>query len=151
MRAVLFALLLLAAPAGATCWNQAGERYGIEPTLLQAIAITESGLDPAAINQNKDGSYDIGLMQINSSNLPSLKKYQISRRRLLDDPCLSVMTGAWILAGFMRRHGYSWEAVGAYNAGSAPKRGYLRQRYARRVQSHYQRLQQRHAPDKVTQ
>jgi soluble lytic murein transglycosylase-like protein len=141
MRCVLFSLLLLALPASATCWSQAGERYGIEPTLLQAIAITESGLDPSAMNKNNDGSYDIGLMQINSRNLPALKKYRISQRRLLDDPCLSVMTGAWILAGFMRQHGYNWEAVGAYNAGSAPKRGNLRQRYARRVQPHYQRLQ----------
>lgn len=151
MRAVLFTLLLLTATVDATCWEQAGERYGIEPTLLQAIAITESSLDPAAINQNKDGSYDIGLMQINSNNLPALKKYQISQRRLLNDPCLSVMTGAWILAGFMRRHGYSWEAVGAYNAGSAPKRNALRQHYARRVQTHYQRLQQHPAPERMTQ
>ncbi|MCS3408347.1 lytic transglycosylase domain-containing protein [Serratia sp. AKBS12] len=151
MRAVLFTLLLLTATVDATCWKQAGERYGIEPTLLQAIAITESSLDPAAINQNKDGSYDIGLMQINSNNLPALKKYQISQRRLLNDPCLSVMTGAWILAGFMRRHGYSWEAVGAYNAGSAPKRNALRQHYARRVQTHYQRLQQHPAPERMTQ
>lgn len=148
MRAVLFTLLVLTLPVGATCWSQAGERYGIEPTLLQAIAITESGLDPSAMNHNNDGSYDIGLMQINSRNLPALKKYQISQRRLLNDPCLSVMTGAWILASFMRRHGYSWEAVGAYNAGSAPERGHLRQRYVHRVLPHYLRLQQKHTPDR---
>lgn len=142
MRKSLFFMLLclVQLPARATCWNEAGERYGIEPELLQAIAIVESNLKPSARNQNRDGSYDIGLMQINSRHLPKLQNYKISERKLLDDPCLSVMTGAWVLAGFMRSYGYSWDAVGAYNAGNAADRAHLRQRYVKRVQPHYSRL-----------
>ncbi|MFS2222966.1 transglycosylase SLT domain-containing protein [Pantoea sp. B65] len=144
MRATLFFLLLylIQLPVRATCWEQAGQRYGIEPELLQAIAIVESNLQASARNQNRDGSYDIGLMQINSRHLPLLRNFQISERALLDDPCLSVMTGAWVLAGFIRHYGYSWEAVGAYNAGNAPDRGHLRQRYVQRVHPHYARLKQ---------
>jgi soluble lytic murein transglycosylase-like protein len=142
MRILLLLLLSLAFSAHSTCWKEAGMRYGIEPELLQAIAIVESNLRVDAMNHNNDGSYDIGLMQINSRNLPALKQYQISQRKLLDNPCLSVMTGAWILAGFMRQHGYSWEAVGAYNAGSAPDRLRLRQRYVQRVLPHYLRLRE---------
>ncbi|MBP2169736.1 soluble lytic murein transglycosylase-like protein [Erwinia toletana] len=127
-------------PAQATCWQEAGQRYGIEPELLHAIAIVESNLQSSARNQNRDGSYDIGLMQINSRHLPLLRNFQISESALLDDPCLSVMTGAWVLAGFMRRYGYSWEAVGAYNAGNGSDRGHLRQRYIQRVHPHYARL-----------
>lgn len=148
MRTPLFLLLLclVQLPAYATCWDKAGQRYGIEPELLHAIAIVESNLQASARNQNRDGSYDIGLMQINSRHLPRLRQFQISERKLLNDPCLSVMTGAWILAGFMRSYGYSWDAVGAYNAGGAPAREHLRQRYILRVQPHYARLKGNNRP-----
>lgn len=90
-------------------------------------------------------------MQINSRHLPALNKYRITQLRLLEDPCLSFMTGAWILAGFIRRHGYNWEAAGAYNAGSTPQRGYLRQRYVYRVLPNYLLLQQKQAPNRAIQ
>jgi len=143
---LLLLLWFVQLPVYATCWDQAGQRYGIEPELLQAIAIVESNLQASARNQNRDGSYDIGLMQINSRHLPRLRNFQISERKLLDDPCLSVMTGAWVLAGFMRSYGYSWDAVGAYNAGGSAAREHLRQRYVMRVQPHYARLKQENRP-----
>lgn len=143
MRLSLFCLLLsigVSQPSPAHCWQQAGKRYGIEPELLQAIAMAESGLHPAARNQNRDGSYDIGLMQINSRHLPALRQFNITERSLLGDPCVSVMTGAWLLAGFIQRYGYRWEAVGAYNAGNGSARAPLRQRYIQRVHPYYTRL-----------
>jgi soluble lytic murein transglycosylase-like protein len=45
----------------------------------------------------------------------------------LYDPCVSLWVGAWVLADNIRRHGSTWKAVGAYNAGSAKKqRAYVR-------------------------
>ncbi|MDR3432773.1 MAG: transglycosylase SLT domain-containing protein [Rouxiella aceris] len=126
--------------ANAYCWQEAGIRYGIEPDLLQAIGIVESNLNPLAHNLNKDGSYDIGLMQINSRNMPALKKFNITEQQLLANPCLSVMSAAWILAGMIRQKGYNWEAVGAYHAGYSPSRAHLRKRYVHRVWIHYQCL-----------
>lgn len=137
---ILCAALLLSSPVYAYCWQEAGQRYGIEPELLQAIGIVESNLNPAAKNSNKDGSYDLGLMQINSRNIPTLNKFNISEEKLVEHPCLSVMSGAWILAGMIRKKGYSWEAVGAYNAGLSPKNAHLRKRYIQRVWPQYQRL-----------
>lgn len=110
------------------CWEEAASRYGVNPYLLYAIARTESGLNPLATNRNKNGSYDIGLMQINSSWLPTLRKYGVDEQQLFD-PCTSIHVGAWVLAQNMQRMGNSWEAVGAYNARNPE----LRMKYAQKV------------------
>jgi len=117
-----------ALPAQA-CWDEAAARYQVHSALLYAIAQTESGLDPLAIGRNRDGSRDIGLMQINSAWLPTLAKYGISERDLFH-PCISIHVGAWVLARNFHRLGYTWDAVGAYNAMSPG----LRRAYAEKVQ-----------------
>jgi soluble lytic murein transglycosylase-like protein len=123
------ALALAVAPARA-CWQEVGERYGISPYLLYAMAKTESGLNPNAVNRrNANGSMDVGLMQINSAWFPRLKALGIEESQLYD-ACTNLEVGAWILAQNMRRLGRSWGAVGAYNAASADKRlGYARKVY----------------------
>lgn len=119
------------------CFEEAGARYGVAPVLLQAIAIQESGMRPHALNRNRDGSYDMGLMQINSRWLPTLARHGITQDQLWD-PCVSVHVGAWILAGNFRRMGLNWDAVGAYNA-STPV---LRMRYAQVISGKLQQLTQ---------
>ncbi|AUM69100.1 transglycosylase SLT domain-containing protein [Pseudomonas fluorescens] len=128
------------AQAHAWCWSRAGQLHAIEPELLQAIADVESGQRPDAINHNRNGTRDIGLMQINSIHLPRLHAQGITEQRLLDEPCLSVEVGASVLAEFIARHGYNWTAVGAYNAGNSPHRQGARLRYARKVWQRYQVL-----------
>jgi soluble lytic murein transglycosylase-like protein len=116
------ALLVFAVTLPAmACWNEAAQRYGVNPQLLYAIAKTESGLNPHALNHNPDGSYDIGLMQINSRWLPTLRKYGIGEARLFE-PCTNIHVGAWILAQNIRRLGNTWNAVGAYNAKTPAQR-----------------------------
>lgn len=124
--------------AQAWCWSRAGQLHAIEPELLQAIAEVESGLRSDAINHNRNGTRDIGLMQINSIHLSRLSAQGITEQRLLDEPCLSVEVGASVLAGFIARYGYNWTAVGAYNAGNTPDRQAARLRYARKVWQRYQ-------------
>lgn len=122
------------------CWAEAGQRYSIEPELLYAIAQVESNLNPSAVNHNADGSRDIGLMQINSWHLPRLQASGINEQRLLNESCLAVNVGASILADFIKRYGYSWEAVGAYNAGTSEGRDTARLRYAHKVWQRYRSL-----------
>jgi soluble lytic murein transglycosylase-like protein len=137
---LVLTLLCLTGTAQANCWQLAASRYHVDPLLLYAIAKVESGLNPDARNINTDGSQDIGLMQINSRHLPALAAFGITERHLLQQPCTSVMVGAWILAGFIREKGYGWQAVGAYNAGAKPEREARRTRYARAVWRYYGEL-----------
>lgn len=119
-------LWALSAPAArATCWDQAAQRYGVSAQLLYAVARTESNLNPLATNRShrqRTGSYDIGLMQINSSHLPRLARYGIGERELFD-PCTNLHVGAWLLADNFTRRGVSWDAVGAYNAACTQLKG----------------------------
>lgn len=127
------------------CFVASGAKYGIDPRLLWAIAETESSGRPDARNLShlsRTGTIDIGLMQINSSWLPTLARYGITRDRLIDDPCLNIDVGAWILAHTIRQQGASWDAVGAYNSACTQLKGDActasRQEYVRKVWSWYQ-------------
>lgn len=146
---VLFMLLQMPAALGAApaaCFAEAGKKHRIDPLLLNAIAQVESAMNPQALNLNRNGSQDIGLMQINTTHLPRLRKDGITREQLLNDTCVSVMVGAEILAGFIAQFGYTWRAVGAYNAGGGDGRDSLRERYAARVVREYQRLSAKSGP-----
>lgn len=103
------------------CFEGASKHYSIDKNLLKAIAITESGMKANIIGpQNKNGSYDIGMMQINSGALPTLAKFGIDQWDLLD-ACTNIHVGAWVLATKISRFGKTWKAVGAYNASSESK------------------------------
>ncbi len=116
------------AAAENNCFEWAAQRHGVAPELLRAIAQQESAMNPRAVNHNRDGSVDMGLMQINSRWLTVLARHGIERQ-MLWDPCTNVDVGAWILAANFRRYGVNWNGLGAYNAGAT----YLRIRYARRI------------------
>ncbi len=113
---ILFAIPLI---SDAFCYEDAGDAYGINPSLLRAIVKTESNLNPQAINRNLDGSVDIGLMQINSY---WFQRYRLDANMLLNDPCYNIMAGARILKTCIDKYGYTWEAVGCYNAVTRYKR-----------------------------
>lgn len=142
-KGLLLSILVGSHPAWADCWEDVAARYDIEPELLQAIAAVESGYRADAMNyHNSNGSRDIGLMQINSMHLPDLLKQGITEERLLTEPCLSLEVGASILAGFIKRFGYNWTAVGSYNVGpgAGPERDALRERYALKIWARYVEL-----------
>jgi len=121
------------------CIYTEAQRRAIPPELLLAIAKVESGLNWRAVNVNRDGSYDIGVMQINSRHLPRLARFGITRE-MLWHPCVNVTVGAWILHEFIAIYGMNWTAVAAYNTGNPAKKPEAAKKYAARVYHNYTRL-----------
>lgn len=129
---IVIMLLSVTDESQAFCFSEAAQRYGINEKILIAIAKVESNFNPSAININKNGSVDHGLMQINSQHLKKLAALGINEKNLMD-PCTNVHVGAWILAEVMQRHGNKWWAVGAYGAGGRASKENLREQYAAKV------------------
>jgi soluble lytic murein transglycosylase-like protein len=138
--AVLAALVVALLPSAALaeqrgCLEDAAAWAGVHPTVLRAIAWVESRGNRAAINWNANGTYDVGLMQINSAWYHRGLAPVWPR---VGDPCVNVAAAAWILALCTQEYGYTWDVVGCYHGGvgwtrSAARRA-IGRRYLHRVQ-----------------
>lgn len=125
---IIAALIALPSVSFAFCFEEAGREYNISPLLLWSIAKNESGFNPTAVGRNTNGTFDFGVMQINSIWAKTLGK---ERWIALADPCTNVRTGAWILRQCIDKYGYNWTAVGCYNSQTPSKRD----RYASRIEA----------------
>ena len=122
------------------CFNASAQKYNLSPVLLKGIALAESSGIPTAKNTNHIGttkSVDVGLMQINSGWFPLLERKFGIKASQLQNACMSIDVGAWILAHEFKRYGNQWDAVGAYNAACTQLKGKAcskrRQAYSWRV------------------
>ncbi|RQM45232.1 lytic transglycosylase [Paraburkholderia bannensis] len=121
--------------AHADCLDDAAAFRHINVQLVRAIAKQESGMRADAVNVNRNGTEDIGLMQINSSWLPKLARYGIRREHLFN-ACVNAYVGTWILASNIRQFGPTWKAVGAYNSPTSTHQLAYANSIYRRLQGH---------------
>jgi lysozyme-related protein Hpa2 len=131
IQATLIALMFMfSGMAYADCFDEAAAYQHVNPTILRGIRIVENAEgNPYAVGRNKNGSVDLGMMQINSIHLPELKKFKIHRRDLMNS-CKNIYVAAWLLRRQMDRHGNNWVAVGGYHSNTPA----LRAQYAAKVQ-----------------
>jgi soluble lytic murein transglycosylase-like protein len=119
------------------CFHASAQKYRVPVDLLLAIAQTESSFKPNAVGKNKgSNTEDVGVMQINTSWLPKLGREFGLKRHHLYEPCTNIDVGAWVLAHNFVQFGYTWNAVGAYNAKSPDKRVI----YVRKVTKNLEKL-----------
>lgn len=117
------------------CINQAAIEYHVPAKLIISILETEGG-KVGKTEKNKNGSYDIGPMQINSSWLKSLSTYGITKNQLLYNACINVKVGTWILAKNIAAENNLLIGVGDYNSHTAR----FNQVYYHQVQKNYTKL-----------
>lgn len=113
----LFIIFAISLNASNNAFIKAGQAYKINPKLLWAIAYKESRFNTLAINKaNKNKTYDIGIMQINSSHLKWLKRdYGISEKDLFTKPKINIYVGALILRKCFDKHGANINGLTCYN------------------------------------
>ena len=77
---------------------------------------TEGGKEGLKV-QNKDGSYDLGVMQINDSQpwFYRLSEIGFSKSELINDGCKNVWAGVYILSSEIYEARDFWKGVGNYH------------------------------------
>ncbi|WP_082721023.1 lytic transglycosylase domain-containing protein [Burkholderia sp. ABCPW 14] len=125
-------MLLFSGAAKADAIEDAARHYHLNADLLRAIGYYESHLNAAAFHRNKNGSVDIGLMQINSIHLASLRRQGIDAN-MLKDAHVNADVGASLLRRHIDEYGPTWQAVGEYHSHNAV----LRVQYARAIHDIY--------------
>jgi hypothetical protein len=103
-----------------TCVRQASNYYRVNTEIYRAIILTE-GTQIGQQIKNTNGSIDLSVAGINSINLPELRQYNIDKKVLLENPCVNLMVGAWLLARHLSAVDTSdpkqlWRAIGSYNS-----------------------------------
>jgi len=91
-----------------------GKLYDIPAELLWGIAKTESNFNAKAYNKNKNGTFDIGLMQINSVHKAKLLEQNLDLDDLYE-PETNIRFGAKILRSCIDMHGFNYKALNCYN------------------------------------
>lgn len=104
----------------AACVSDAARKYHLPEILYRAILMTEGGR-VGKVSRNPNGSYDMGPAQVNSSHLRALAGMGITREQIINDGCLNVHVGAWILADALGGRtpdnpAEFWKRVGNYNS-----------------------------------
>ncbi len=117
------------------CINQAAVTYYVPAKVIISVIATEGG-DVGVAHPNKNGTYDYGPMQVNSSWLPKIRKYGYTQELLQYDPCVNVMAGTWILSTKIVQSTDFWRGVANYHSFTPT----LNARYKMKVINYYQLL-----------
>lgn len=102
-------------PVTWTCVVRVSEEMGVPLALIAAIMATEDG-QVGRVSWNKNGSRDIGPMQLNSWWLPLITQTGISEDELLRDGCVNVAAAGWILRDLMKKYQDPFSVIEAYHS-----------------------------------
>jgi soluble lytic murein transglycosylase-like protein len=103
------------------CMVAAAALYHLPPRVLPAIQAVEGGR-PGLIHPNRNGTADLGLMQVNTIWVTPLAKSNRMEPgavvvRLLDDPCFNIAAAGAILRAYRQEAGGNLGiAVGYYHS-----------------------------------
>ncbi|ENZ0047481.1 lytic transglycosylase domain-containing protein [Escherichia coli] len=125
------------------CLIAASQANHVTPELLVSVIAVEGGASGVA-SKNKNGTEDLGIMQINTGawlKLVSESFFDGNNEKayikLRDDGCFNIYVGAWILGRAIRiEDGDIWQGVGRYHSITYRHK----QKYIRRVSEKYQSI-----------
>jgi len=120
LSSVLIVGSLEAEPAGLSpvtwpCVVRVSEEMNVPVALILSIMDAEDGR-VGRVSGNKNGSYDIGPMQINSWWLPLISLAGVSEENLLNDGCVNVAVAGWLLRELLDKHKSPEAAIALYHS-----------------------------------
>ena len=107
------------------CMVLVAKLYGLPPRVLPSIQSVEGGR-PGSVSVNKDGSADLGVMQVNTRWLPALVAYtglpvETVRDRLTNQACFNIAAAGAIMRTYLNEtHNDLMHAIGNYHSHTAP-------------------------------
>ena len=81
------------------CVQRAAKHYDISPFIIQTVVDIEGG-KIGTVRKNTNGTYDLGVMQLNTVNFNKIKK-RFPNTTYLDlilKPCVNIYVGSWFLS-----------------------------------------------------
>ncbi len=117
------------------CINQAAEAYQVPAPLIMAIILTENGIDGTE-SKNDNGTYDLGIMQINTSWAPRFEHSGYTLNDVTNNPCENVYVGTWILSRCLSKNPDLFSAIGDYHSHTP----YYNLEYAKKVIAKYNQI-----------
>lgn len=118
------------------CINKAAMGYYVPAKLIISVLKTENGHAGTA-SKNKNGTVDLGPMQINSAWLPTLYRYGFTRQDVQYDPCKNVEVGTWILSQGIASEVFLDKGIGDYHSHST----YYNVKYRTKVKHYLQQIE----------
>ena len=109
-------------PQAEQCVADAAAYHSVNPQILRAIMVVESGFRPDVASGNSNGTIDYGMAGINSLHINDgmkLARFGIDKQRL-KDPCVAAYVGGWHLSRTIARYGNNWFGIAAYHS-ATPK------------------------------
>lgn len=103
------------------CMLAVAATLGLPPRVLPVLQSIEGG-SPGMITPDRNGTDDLGVMQVNTIWVPALAAragFSPARteRALIDDPCFNIAASALILRSYLAEtHGALLPAVGDYHS-----------------------------------
>lgn len=101
------------------CMVRSAQAFQLPLELLRAIARTEGG-QTGTVSRNRNGTVDMGVMQVNSVHLSSAPHNFLARgitaHQLVNDDCVNIAAGASILRYEIDRASNFWSGVARYHS-----------------------------------
>jgi hypothetical protein len=119
------------------CVNYAAAAYEIHPMVIQSVIDVEGG-KVGTVSKNSNGTYDLGVMQINTVNIDEIQGVfpTVTLGSLIYSPCTNISVGTWMLVKRINEAGDLWKGVGNYHS-KTPK---YHNRYMAKINKAYRRL-----------
>lgn len=103
------------------CVPEIAAYYEVPVQLIAAVQRVESGSAGQGVGRvgpNRDRSYDLGAMQVNTWWLGKLNQWGIDEQQLLENECTNFAVGTWILHQNLHHYQGDWvAALSAYHTG----------------------------------